>query len=258
MDNRSTTGTQAPRPDRGTPAPASLALSRLFAVRGLAALAVGLGLSLALVEMLYLAAAELGVRLLGPGFPALDEAIALWVHSFAAPALTVLFLGLTFLGIAPVMAFQSAVVVLTLAATRRPLLAWALLLTMIGEVTLEFVTKEIVHRARPEVFRLASATGYSFPSGHALASTCLYGFLAFFVLWPMARALGYRLALLALGVALPLGIGLSRIYLGVHYPSDVLGGWLGGVIWLLCGRVVLGRLARQPKVAENPDATLLS
>ncbi len=249
-----TTETRAPRPDGGPPPTGPSALARLLSVRGLPTLAVGLGISFVFVELLYLAAAELGVRLLGPSFPALDVSLELWVHSFTAPALTVIFLGLTFLGIAPTMTFQSVVAILALAASRRPLLAWALLLTMVGEVTLEYVTKVIVHRARPDLFRLASATGYSFPSGHALASTTFYGFLAFFVLWPMFRRLGFRLLLLALGIALPLAIGLSRIYLGVHYPSDVLGGWLGGTIWLVCGRVALGRIARQPEVRENPDA----
>ncbi len=248
--------TREPRPDGGAPRPNPSPFARLFAVRGLPTLAVGLGVSLVFVQILYLAAAEFGVRLLGPSYASLDPTVELWVHTFTAPALTVLFLGLTFLGIAPVMAFQSTVAVLVLAATRRPLLAWALLLTMAGELTLEYVTKDIVHRARPDLFRLASATGYSFPSGHALASTCLYGFLAFFVLWPMVRSLGPRLLVLALGILLPFGVGLSRIYLGVHFPSDVLGGWLGGTIWLLCGRAALARIARQPEVRENPDAPI--
>ena len=237
-----TTESQSPPPGGRNPSDGR-PLSRLLDVRGLPTLAIGLGVALVCVELLLIAAAELGHRLLLPSFPALDESIAMWVHSFQAPALTALFLGLTFLGSAPLMVAQTAAATWYLAATRRPLLAWALVLLMLGEVILEYVTKAIVHRARPEIFRLADATGYSYPSGHALASVCLYGFLAVVVLWPRSRSLAYRAAALALAVALPLGIGLSRVYVGVHYPSDVLAGWLGGAIWLFCGLYLLRRLA---------------
>ncbi|MDI6894898.1 MAG: amidase domain-containing protein [Bacillota bacterium] len=92
----------------------------------------------------------------------------------------------------------------------------------------ETVLKVLVHRPRPELPHLVSAGGYSFPSGHSFVSFVLYGYLVLLVgrLAPRWRWLRVPLLLVAVG------IGLSRVYLGVHYPSDVLGGWALGAAWL--------------------------
>ena len=109
---------------------------------------------------------------------------------------------------------------------RREALAWLGL----GLATLCLVEglKAAVGRARPTLWpRLVEATGYSFPSGHALGSAALYGFLAHVLArrWP-AR----RLALYAAGVLMALYVGGGRLYLGVHWPSDVLAGWTLGAL----------------------------
>jgi len=96
---------------------------------------------------------------------------------------------------------------------------------MAGALVLEIWLKLAFHRARPAAFLgLASPDSYSFPSGHALYAMCLYSALA-------SITAGRRmLAWTAAGLMIAL-IGFSRIYLGVHYPSDVLAGWSIGWFW---------------------------
>lgn len=95
--------------------------------------------------------------------------------------------------------------------------------------------KHLIERPRPEMAEyvrlLADATSPAFPSGHATSATFVYGFLAFLV-ERSARGPGMRRALVLLLAVLVLGVGVSRMVLGVHYPSDVLAGYLSGGIML--------------------------
>jgi undecaprenyl-diphosphatase len=107
---------------------------------------------------------------------------------------------------------------------------------MVGTAVLSPLLKAVVGRTRP-VFDepVATALGGSFPSGHTFAATalCTSGLL---VLLPAVRAVPARCALLAVGVVVPLAVAATRVLLGVHYPSDVLGGLLIGAGWALaCG-----------------------
>ncbi|WP_239628144.1 phosphatase PAP2 family protein [Paenibacillus sp. H1-7] len=80
-------------------------------------------------------------------------------------------------------------------------------------------------RTRPTINRIAEATGYSFPSGHSMAAFTFYGILAFLI-WKHLPSKWGRIVLLLFSAGMIVSIGLSRIYLGVHYPSDVIGGFL--------------------------------
>ncbi|WP_151734721.1 phosphatase PAP2 family protein ['Paenibacillus yunnanensis' Narsing Rao et al. 2020] len=102
----------------------------------------------------------------------------------------------------------------------------------LGSQLLNSAMKLWFRRERPTFHRLAEATGYSFPSGHSMAAFTLYGALAF-LLWRHMRSGRERLLLLLSAVLITAGIGWSRIYLGVHYPSDVIGGYAASGAWLM-------------------------
>jgi len=118
-----------------------------------------------------------------------------------------------------------------LALRRRWRLTAYLLVTGAGELVLDPVLKALVGRLRPVLAHpIAHGNGDSFPSGHALGSIVCYGAL-FLVFLPAARGT-WRRVLTAVTVTLIAAIGISRLLLGVHYISDVLGGWAVGITWL--------------------------
>ena len=110
--------------------------------------------------------------------------------------------------------------------------SWLLVTAIAGELLVFVAITATVHRARPAVERLdAAPPTSSFPSGHTAAAIALYGCVAILllVLWPGAAS---RIAACVL-FALPVVVGFSRLYRGMHYPSDVLFGAVGGALWLL-------------------------
>jgi membrane-associated phospholipid phosphatase len=94
--------------------------------------------------------------------------------------------------------------------------------------------KEVINRARPTIEHLVTVYTLSYPSGHAMSAMGFYGFLIFLTMrYEMTTLM--RVTLLVFLSFMILSIGISRIYLGVHYPSDVLAGFIGGLIWVaLC------------------------
>ena len=103
---------------------------------------------------------------------------------------------------------------------------------LVGIVALNYALKEIVQRPRPEGFRLIAETGYSFPSGHSMVAVAFYGFL----IWLIIRYEEDRLQRWIWSLALffvVIMIGISRVYLGVHYFSDVVAGYCVAAVWLV-------------------------
>jgi membrane-associated phospholipid phosphatase len=128
---------------------------------------------------------------------------------------------------------------------RRPRLATWTLVAVWGGGLLDLLVKTAVGRARP-IFEVAVATapGRSFPSGHALGTVVGCGVLLL-VLLPLVRAgLGRRLCWAA-AAAIVLAIGFARIGLGVHYLSDVVGGWVLGLAWLIATAAAFGSWRRE-------------
>ena len=137
----------------------------------------------------------------------------------------------TWLGSGGVLWTLIGMAVVVLAIRRRWRLAIYLLVTGAGELTLDPVLKALVGRLRPVVAHpVAYGNGDSFPSGHALGSLVCYGAL-FLVFLPATRG-AWRRVFIAVIVTLIVAIGASRLLLGVHYLSDVLGAWALGITWL--------------------------
>ena len=92
--------------------------------------------------------------------------------------------------------------------------------------------KRILRRPRPTEFRIVEETGYSFPSGHSMVSMAFYGYLIYLT-YNYIKNKKIKYLLISILSILILVVGLTRIYLGVHYTSDVLGGYLLGIVYLL-------------------------
>jgi membrane-associated phospholipid phosphatase len=134
---------------------------------------------------------------------------------------------------------------------RRSLRRYAieLLLAMGGGVALNELLKAYFHRDRPTT-ALIYQYGLSFPSGHAMMGMCLYGCLAWLAV-QHGRHWGLAVAL----VCFSLSIGLTRVYLHVHYPTDVVAGFAGGAAWLVLLRTGI-RLFWKEKRVPGEDATI--
>ncbi len=157
----------------------------------------------------------------------------------------------TALGDGRTVALITAAVVIRCATRRSWALGCWLVAVVSGSAGLSTLVKHGLERARPVTEGvLSSAQGYSFPSGHTQAATVTYTAVVLVVGWQLARpgAVARRTSA-AIVVAVVAGVGLSRIYLGVHWPSDVLGGWLLGSAWVTAATFVLLRYVRSPSHA---------
>lgn len=153
-----------------------------------------------------------------------DQPIRDAVHAHASPLWTTVFEAFTFVG-APQIFYPAVLITMALAWRhhRRDMLRLGVV--MAGAAVLDIGLKLAFHRTRPSpFFEVSLPSSYSFPSGHALYAMCLYGALA-------GLMVGRRLVVYPLAALIIALIGLSRIYLGVHYPSDVLAGWAIGWFW---------------------------
>ena len=155
------------------------------------------------------------------------------IHTFASPTATRTLALLTLLGSDWVMAPLAAIVVCRLMFAERPRQAAILVCGYLAANLLSRLLKAAFHRPRPEVFfGLPLAENYSFPSGHALVSTTFYGLLAIM----LAAAYPQRRGMIAAAMAIfAVIIGFSRVYLGYHYPTDILGGWACAAACLALG-----------------------
>jgi undecaprenyl-diphosphatase len=163
---------------------------------------------------------------------AFDGQVRSWIHQHAVGPVTAAMKIITVFGSAGWVFICAAFAFLMLRKNGQPRAALVLLIVIAGVYPIENALKFAVRRVRPEAFfNVIAPVTYSFPSGHALASTALYGTLGYIA---SRRAKSrYQRALIWISVTLTVVlICLSRVYLGVHYPSDVIGGVLIGCFWV--------------------------
>lgn len=110
----------------------------------------------------------------------------------------------------------------------QPLLLAA---SLSGELLLEVILKQIFLRPRPSITHWVVATGYSFPSGHSMRSAAFYGMLGYLLYIELKHRNKRAWYIPITTIVVIIAIGFSRIYLGVHYPTDVIGGYLIGGCW---------------------------
>ena len=175
---------------------------------------------------------------------ALDRTVALAVHSTASPTQTDIMLIVTnfgnlyLIGLVVISLIVGAIIVVRARRHKEFGVPVAILDTiaptvaLAGALGLALIIKVLIGRMRPSIFPpIVHESGFSFPSGHTISALTFYGMCAFLLARPLHR---WARWLVVLGAAIVIGaVAYSRIYLGVHYPTDVLGSFILGAAWLI-------------------------
>ncbi|WP_440111749.1 phosphatase PAP2 family protein [Paenibacillus sp. QZ-Y1] len=166
-----------------------------------------------------------------------DDTLIGWIQGMESPGMTRFMQLFTWMGSGKLVVVITIIAMLVLYVSlrhKRELLFLACVL--VGSTLLNALLKLVFQRARPTINRIIEVSGYSFPSGHSMAAFSLYGGLAFLI-WKHIPTVTGRVLMIIASAVFSLTIGISRIYLGVHYPSDIVGGyflsgcWLATCIW---------------------------
>jgi undecaprenyl-diphosphatase len=160
-----------------------------------------------------------------------DMAVRMTVHEIFSPQLTKVMQAVTFVGsIGFLFVLFLAITTFWIVLKKYRSAVW-LGIASGGSVILDVSLKLSFHRPRPMPFVGKTPWSYSFPSGHSLSSFCFYGVLAALICTRIpSRA--WRTVIWLVTATLVLAIGISRVYLGVHYPTDVLAGYIAAGMWL--------------------------
>jgi undecaprenyl-diphosphatase len=221
----------------------------VIAVGGLAAIGAG---------YLFVELAE-QVRLTTSAVNHADQAIHAWVGHERQAAMTALLITATTTGGPVGGAVIVAVVAAALLVKKERASAIFLVVTAGAGAPLNMALKLIFARARPDLTSaLVAARSYSFPSGHAMESFIVFGALAYIALrqrWSWAA----RSAALAMALMVVVLVGVSRVYLGVHWASDIAGGWSAGSVWLASAVMAFEMLLRirQRRRGGDPEGAAL-
>ena len=193
---------------------------------------------------------------------ALDRRVTLALRSSADPSRPVgpawaleAARDVTSLGSIMVIVIVTAAVAGYLFLTRKPGVAWLMLLAVGGGIALNNLLKLLFARERPQLISSRPRVfTTSFPSGHATVSAIAYLTIGA-LLSRAAPSTAVSDYLMAIAVVLTVLIGFSRIYLGVHYPTDILAGWCIGAVWALCCWALMAWLQHQGQVEASGALT---
>lgn len=166
-----------------------------------------------------------------------DEPVMVWLHARVSAPLTAMMLTVTQLGGGVGVTILCAALIWLLVRRRHVAQGWFVALAVGGAGLLNVILKLLFERTRPDFWEhLVQETSYSFPSGHAMGSSALViacAFLAWRTRWRWWTIWG--------GALFAVLVGVSRMYIGVHYPSDILAGWLVSFVWVALIHGVLYR-----------------
>ncbi|MFJ5712927.1 phosphatase PAP2 family protein [Neobacillus sp. NPDC093127] len=161
-----------------------------------------------------------------------DSDVIAAIQGLESPTLTKVMKFFTLIGSSSVVIVLTIILIIFLYKVLHHRLELILFISaIIGSAVLNQILKLIFHRVRPNFHRLIDISGYSFPSGHAMNAFTVYVILSF-LLWRHIPSRWGRSVLIIFSVFMIMAIGISRIYLGVHYPSDIIGGYLASGFWL--------------------------
>ena len=169
------------------------------------------------------------------------------VENMRNGVLTHIFKFITFLGSQYVVI---SVCILTFIFIKNKKVPIAITLNLIISTALNVLLKNIINRPRPDGYRIISETGYSFPSGHSMISMAFYG-LILYIVFKNVKNKKIRNLLTVLIAILIFLIGFSRIYLGVHYASDVLGGFIISIAYLILFTTITKSIFKLNNIEEE-------
>ncbi|MCZ2259121.1 phosphatase PAP2 family protein [Sporosarcina sp. G11-34] len=180
-----------------------------------------------------------------------DTSIIAFVQGMESPWLTPIMQAFTWIGSGYVVATVTVIGFILLFFVYRYRQQAFLLVTVIaGTVLLNGLLKVYFKRERPEIHRIMDAPGFSFPSGHTMMAFSLYTILAYIAWRNVKTATGRTLLVLSAGLMITLIAG-SRIYLGVHYPSDIVGGIAASAFWVTIVISVYGLYQQQKTTSRQ-------
>ena len=181
---------------------------------------------------------------------AFDETVLRWFNNLSTPWLDSFFLNVTGLGGVAFVAATGIALTAFMAARRRWRDMWVVIIGLGGAALLNIILKLLFERVRPDLWeQLVVETSFSFPSGHSMASAALAGVIIYFIIRSRLKV-WLKSSLIAAAVIYVALVGFSRLYLGVHYPTDVVGGWLVTSLWLLVAIPVIEKIFRSRRSAS--------
>lgn len=162
---------------------------------------------------------------------AFDTNILLTVRSWHSPLLDIVMLAVTTIGDPFVLLIICTLLGIWLLRRKQKSKATTLAIAAIGAIGLNVMLKQLFSRDRPALWeRIVDVGQYSFPSGHAMVSMVIYGFIGYILATRYRRQQWW---IISLTILLITAIGFSRLYLGVHWPTDIIAGYAAGLVWLI-------------------------
>lgn len=159
-----------------------------------------------------------------------DVKIMEYVHNNATPGILKFMRFISFIGSANFLLPVTAMIISYTLIKKKYYISKLLLLSTLGSYILNFILKQIFHRTRPIEYFLVKQGGLSFPSGHSMVTMSLYSTIAF-LLAKKIKDKGKRRLIYTISFVMICLMGISRIYLGVHWPTDIIGGFLIGYVF---------------------------
>jgi undecaprenyl-diphosphatase len=177
-----------------------------------------------------------------------DVTLLEWFHAHSSESGMTIFLAISWLGSPLVLSVLGAAVGISMAVRRSWILFAGWIAALVGAGLLDELLKEAIKRPRPRyAFAILHGHSFSFPSGHAMASLIAYGMTAYVLALFWKKRSSERIVIILTSLILVLAIGTSRLYLGVHYFSDVVAGYAAGAVWLSVCITGIEIARRQPK-----------
>lgn len=162
----------------------------------------------------------------------IDQSIYNFFYNFSSSQATVIFLIITFLASKEFIILMCLIFILISLRKRKYQTSFLIILNIVISLLLNQTFKAIIRRERPFELMIVNESGYSFPSGHSMTALIFYGYFIYLT-WESNLKKISKILITILNIILILLVGISRIYLGVHYPTDVIGAYFLGLFYLI-------------------------